>query len=210
MDPTTAIFFIIILFLSIVIHEYAHAYVAYSLGDPTAKYAGRLTLDPIPHIDFFGTILLPMFLILSGSPFLFGWAKPVPINPHNFKDQEYGQAKVAIAGPAANLFLALIFGLLIRITVANEALYFLMPLIPLFVAIVLINILLALFNLLPIPPLDGSHILFTFLPDSAQNIKVFLQKYGFFLLLGFIIFGGFRFLFPLIMILFYIITGTTF
>ena len=210
MDPTTAIFFIIILFLSIMIHEYAHAYVAYSLGDPTAKYAGRLTLDPIPHIDFFGTILLPMFLILSGSPFLFGWAKPVPINPHNLKDQEYGQAKVAIAGPAANLFLALIFGLLIRITVVNEALYFLMPLIPLFVAIVFINILLALFNLLPIPPLDGSHILFTFLPDSAQNIKVFLQKYGFFLLLGFIIFGGFRFLFPLIMILFYIITGTTF
>ena len=210
MDPTTAIFFIIILFLSIVIHEYAHAYVAYSLGDPTAKYAGRLTLNPIPHIDFFGTILLPMLLILSSSPFLFGWAKPVPINPYNFKDQKYGQAKVAIAGPAANLFLALIFGLLIRITVANEALYFLMPLIPLFVAIVFINILLALFNLLPIPPLDGSHILFTFLPDSAQNIKVFLQKYGFFLLLGFIIFGGFRFLFPLIMILFYIITGTTF
>jgi Zn-dependent protease len=210
MDPTTAIFFIIILFLSIVIHEYAHAYVAYSLGDPTAKYAGRLTLNPIPHIDFFGTILLPMLLILSSSPFLFGWAKPVPINPYNFKDQKYGQAKVAIAGPAANLFLALIFGLLIRFTIANEALYFLMPLIPLFGAIVIINILLALFNLLPFPPLDGSHILFTFLPDSAQNIKVFLQKYGFFLLLGFIIFGGFRFLFPLIMILFYIITGTTF
>jgi len=200
----TILFFLIILFFSIVIHEYSHAQAAYSLGDPTAKYAGRLTLNPIPHIDLLGTIILPMILIFTGSPLLFGWAKPVPINPYNLKDQRYGQAKVAIAGPAANLLIAFIFGSIIRFFPNNEIL---LPLFPLFEGIVFINILLALFNLLPIPPLDGSHILFTFLPDSMQNVKIFMMQYGVFILIGFLFLGGFRLLFPIILMLFYLFTG---
>lgn len=197
-------FFLIILFFSIIVHEYAHAQIAYSLGDPTAKYAGRLTLNPIPHIDIIGTIFIPMILVFFHSPILFGWAKPVPINPYNFSDQKYGQFKVATAGPASNLLIAFIFGSIIRFFPDSEIL---LPLFPLFGFIVLINILLALFNSLPIPPLDGSHILFTFLPNSMNNVKMFLSQYGFFLLLGFIIFGGFRLLSPIILMIFYLFTG---
>ena len=115
----TIIFVLIILLFSIVIHEVAHGSVAYSLGDPTAKNAGRLTLNPIPHIDPIGSILLPGVLILmsvalGGGGIIFGWAKPVPINPYNFRDQKYGEVKVALAGPGANLLIALVFGLVLR------------------------------------------------------------------------------------------------
>lgn len=202
------LFLITILIFSVVIHEVSHGAMANYLGDPTAKEAGRLTLNPISHLDPIGSILLPLFLILmakvSGGGIIFGWAKPVPINPYNFRDQKWGSAKVALAGPGANLALALFFGLLLRFL---PDFLFLPGLALMFSYIVYINLLLAVFNLLPIPPLDGSHILFTFLPSLSDRIKIFLARFGFFLLLFFIFF-----LFPLmsslIRWLFVLITGS--
>lgn len=197
------IFLIIILILSIIIHEVAHGSVAYYLGDPTAKYAGRLTLNPLKHLDPIGSIILPIFLIIFKSPILFGYAKPVPINPRNFRDQKYGSMKVALAGPASNLAIAVFFGLILRFFPGLSALP---GLIEMFSFIVYINILLAIFNLLPIPPLDGSHILFALLPLSARNIKIFLQQFGLFILL-FIIFFAFRYIILIISWIFILITG---
>jgi Zn-dependent protease len=186
------LFFILIVLIflfSIVFHEVSHGWVAYALGDPTAKYEGRLTLNPLKHLDPIGSVLLPGVLILTsiafGGGIIFGWAKPVPINPYNFRDQKYGQAKVALAGPLANIVLALVFGLSLRF------LPFLSSLPNIFLVfsyIVQINILLAIFNLLPIPPLDGSHILFTFLPPSYQEFRIVLAQYGFLVLLFIILF----------------------
>lgn len=198
------LFIIIILIFSIVIHEVSHGAVANLLGDPTAKNAGRLTLNPIKHLDPMGSVILPLLLILIKSPFLFGWAKPVPINPYNFRDQKYGSAKTALAGPAANLALALIFGLALRFLpapIVSSGLVFM------FSYIVYINLLLAIFNLLPIPPLDGSHLLYTFLPYSMENIKVFLNQFGIFILF-FIIFFLFRWIILIINWLFALIVGT--
>ena len=204
------LFLIIILIFSIVIHEVSHGTMANYLGDPTAKYAGRLTLNPISHLDPIGSVILPIFLIIMakimGGGIIFGWAKPVPINPYNFRDQKYGSAKVALAGPASNLALALVFGLALRFLPILD----IHPgLVLMFSYIVWINILLAVFNLLPIPPLDGSHILFTFLPYSMQNIKIFLSQFGLFILL-FIIFFLFRWAIYLINWIFSLIVGTPF
>jgi Zn-dependent protease len=201
------IFLIIILIFSIVIHEVSHGAVANYLGDPTAKYAGRLTLNPIKHLDPIGSVILPIFLVLmaklTGGGIIFGWAKPVPINPYNFRDPKYGSAKVALAGPASNLTIALIFGLALRFFPVISTI----PGLDLmFSYIVYINILLAVFNLLPIPPLDGSHILFTFLPPGMQNIKIFLSQFGLFILL-FIIFFFFRWLILIINLIFSLIVG---
>lgn len=198
------IFLIVILIFSIVIHEISHGAMANYLGDPTAKYAGRLTLNPIKHLDPIGSVLVPLFLIIMRSPFLIGWAKPVPINPYNFRDQKYGSAKVAMAGPGANLLLALFFGLVIRFfsgVIDSPALF------SMFGLIVFINILLAVFNLLPIPPLDGSHVLFTFLPYSMEHLKIALSQYGFFILILFFFLGGFRILSPIIFGIYSLITG---
>jgi hypothetical protein len=114
MDATNAIFYIIILVMSIVIHEVSHGFMAEYFGDPTARNAGRLTLNPIPHLDIFGSILLPAILVLSHSPFLFGWAKPVPYNPNNLSNKKWGTISVAVAGVAMNFFIAIVFGLIIR------------------------------------------------------------------------------------------------
>jgi len=182
------LFLIIILIFSVIIHEISHGAMANYLGDPTAKYAGRITLNPLKHLDPIGSVILPIFLILmaklTGGGIIFGWAKPVPINPYNFQDKKYGEAKVALSGPGSNLAVALVFGLTLRFI---PALSVLPGLYLIFSYIVYINILLAVVNLLPIPPLDGSHIFFTFIPSSMQNIKIFLSQFGFFILL-FIIF----------------------
>ncbi len=191
---------IAVLLFSIVIHEVAHGAMAYYLGDPTAKYAGRLTLNPIRHLDPIGSILVPLFLVIIGSPFLFGWAKPVPFNPYYLRDRRYGSLKVAIAGPASNLLIALVFGLLIRSFPDLAGL-------PGVIYIVRINILLAAFNLMPIPPLDGSHILFTFLPSSMQRFRIIFSQYGFLVIVVFIFVGGFRLIFPLVLQIFSLITG---
>lgn len=200
------IFSLIVLLFSVVIHEVSHGSVAYALGDPTAKYAGRLTLNPIKHLDPMGSVLLPLLLLLltAGRGPIFGWAKPVPINPYNFKNPRWDNAKVAIAGPGSNLLIALIFGLIIRFSP------FLPPsLFIIFSIIVILNLLLAIFNLLPIPPLDGSHLLFTILPERFWKLKIFLQQYGFFILIFFIFFG-LRWIFSGTMFLYSLICGQPF
>ncbi|MBL7156342.1 MAG: site-2 protease family protein [Candidatus Pacebacteria bacterium] len=155
----STIFSLIIILFSIVLHEIAHGYTAYKLGDPTAKYAGRLTLNPLAHLDPVGSFLVPLFTLVMtlGRGPMFGWAKPVPINPYNFTDQKYGQLKVAIAGPAMNFLVALILGLILK--------FFALPYIvwSIFSTARILNIYLGAFNLIPIPPLDGSHILSAFL-----------------------------------------------
>jgi len=169
-----------VLVLSIILHELAHGYAANWLGDPTARLAGRLTLNPIHHIDPLGSIIIPGLLFFSGAGFLFGWAKPVPYNPYNLRNRRWGEAFVAAAGPLTNLLLAVIFAILIRMSgqlglsgafleVANF--------------IVLINIVLALFNSIPFPPLDGSKVITPFLPfglaQQYQALGAMVERLGF-------------------------------
>ncbi len=176
------IFYFLVIVPSAIIHEYAHGLAADMLGDPTARYAGRLTINPIPHIDLWGTILMPITLsMLTGGKFLFAYAKPVPYNPYNLKNQKWGPAMVAIAGPAANLLLAIAFAIFVRILPASNFTAILS-------IIVYANIMLTIFNLVPIPPLDGSKILYALLPDSARGVRVFLDKYGTMILLFFVFF----------------------
>lgn len=193
--------------MSVVIHEISHGFMAERFGDQTARHAGRLTLNPLAHLDLFGSILLPALLIISKAGFLFGWAKPVPYNPDNLSDRKWGTFWVAAAGVLANFGLAIIFGLLIRVApylalpagVAAD-LYFIAT------AIVLINLGLGIFNLVPIPPLDGSKILFTFLPSSLYGVISFLETYSFIFLIIFIIYFS-DVLFPILAGLFQLITG---
>ena len=203
------IFIILILLFSIIIHEISHGLMADYLGDPTAKNAGRLTLNPISHLDPIGSILVPLLLIISKAGIVFGWAKPVPVNPYNLRDKVYGQAKVAVAGPLANIFIALFFGIILRFIPYLFSYQVAINLITIFSYIVWINLILAIFNLLPIPPLDGSHILFTFLPKQFDNIKIFLHQYQLFILLFFIFFC-LPMIFPLINGAFRLITGFSF
>jgi Zn-dependent protease len=167
------IFILIILLYSIILHEVSHGYVAYRLGDPTAKYEGRLTLNPISHLDPLGTILLPI-LTLYTAGFVFGWAKPVLYNPYNLKNPQKDSIYIALAGPLTNVLLALIFTLLYKIFPSAIFLFGLK-----------INLVLAFFNLLPIPPLDGSKILLTKIP---LEIYQYLELYGFLLIIIFIMF----------------------
>jgi len=203
------IFIILILLCSIVIHEVSHGLMADYLGDPTAKLAGRLTLNPLKHLDPIGSILVPLILIISKVGIVFGWAKPVPINPFNLRDKVYGQAKVAIAGPLANILVALVFGLMIRFLPFLSSSQIGENLTIIFSYIVWINLVLAIFNLLPIPPLDGSHILFTFLPERFDNLKIFLVQYQLFILLFFIFFC-LHLIIPLVSWIFYLIVGVSF
>lgn len=154
---------IIALIFSVIIHEIAHGYAANWLGDPTARLSGRLTLNPIPHLDPLMSVILPGLLIVTGSPFLFGAAKPVPYNPYNFTNQKWGEAIVAFAGPAANLMIAFVFAMIIR---ASEVFHLSVSFLELAFHIIILNIFLALLNLVPIPPLDGSKILPRLLPRS--------------------------------------------
>ncbi|MBU1137010.1 site-2 protease family protein [Patescibacteria group bacterium] len=201
---TTLVFQLAVLLMSVVIHEFAHGWAAFYLGDPTAKYYGRLTLNPIKHLDPFGSFIVPVLLVLFQSPVIFGWAKPVPFNPYNLSDQKYGPAKVAVAGPLANLTIALVFGLFLRFMPVS----FLSStgLGAIFGVIVFLNLLLAIFNLMPIPPLDGSKLLFAFLPASADKVRMFLEQYGTIILLFFIFFA-FQWIMPLIFGLFNLIVG---
>ena len=201
------IFSLIILLFSVIIHEVAHGYAALMQGDKTAEYAGRLTLNPLPHIDPVGTIVLPL-LSLSLGGFLFGWAKPVPYNPYNLRNQRWGEAIVAAAGPLSNILLAVIFGCIIRFyVVPNGAFDGGLALIS--DVIVKVNIVLAVFNLMPIPPLDGSKILSTLLPSGFIRVRQAMERFGF---LGVIIFLVFiwRFVTPLIPWAYELITGIPF
>lgn len=172
-DSALTVFTVLVLIYSVIIHEVAHGYAANSLGDPTARLAKRLTLNPLRHVDLFGTIIIPGLLVLSHSPFLFGWAKPVPYNPYNLKSQRWGEAIVAVAGVATNLLLAIIFALVARAAYADgSAMYG-----DLASIVVLINLFLGLFNLIPFPPLDGYTFLRGLLPlKSALAFREFEER----------------------------------
>jgi len=192
--------------MSIVIHEVSHGFMAEYFGDKTARFAGRLTLNPLVHLDFFGSILLPALLVLSHSPFLFGWAKPVPYNPENLSNKKWGTIAVAGAGVLANFFIAILFGIIIRFTPSLAlpiGFYFITSI------IVIVNLALGIFNLVPIPPLDGSKILFSLLPYSFLKIIVLIEQYSLILLLLFIVFFS-NYLFPILSYLFTLITGLAF
>ena len=196
------IFQIVILIFSVVIHEVSHGAVAFALGDPTAKNEGRLTLNPISHLDFFGSILLPVITFIS-SGFIFGWARPVPYNPYNLKNQKYGPAMVGAAGPLSNFLIALVFGFLMRFSdVLNLPATFLE--IAFFIAF--LNLILAVFNLVPIPPLDGSKVLFALLPARSIELQATLERYGIFILLVFIFFFSGAIL-PIVQFFLRLITG---
>src|SRR3989344_7468355 len=173
------IFYIVVLIMSVVIHEVSHGFTAEYFGDQTARYAGRLTLNPIKHLDLFGSILLPALFVISHSPFLFGWAKPVPYNPDNLSNKKWGTVAVAAAGVIANFSIAIIFGIIIRLTSGMDlpvGFYFITS------TIVVVNLALGIFNLVPIPPLDGSKILFSLLPYSFSSVISFFDQYSLVLL----------------------------
>jgi Zn-dependent protease len=195
------IFQIAVLILSVVVHEVSHGFAANYLGDPTARLQGRLTLNPLPHIDPIGSVIVPLLLFFTSTGVMFGWAKPVPVNPYNLRGK-FGEAIVAGAGPLSNIGIALVFGLLIRAGAGAMPESFLQ----IAVAVVIINIVLAIFNLVPIPPLDGSKILFAFLPFHFQRARESLERYGFFIVLIFIVFLW-QYLTPIIGTIFSLLTG---
>jgi len=175
MDPISLIFSIIILIMSVVLHELSHGYAAVALGDPTPRIQGRLTLNPLKHIDPIGSVVVPIVTSLFG--FTFGWAKPVQWNPYNLKNPRSGELLIAAAGPACNLLIALVFSLFVRFTP------FSLPFIEISYYVVTINVVLALFNLVPLPPLDGSHILFSLLPPRLVSVRMAIERYSIFFLL---------------------------
>ena len=189
--------------MSVVIHEVSHGYMANYLGDPTAKYEGRLTLNPIKHLDPIGSILVPVIGYFSGG-MIFGWAKPVPYNSHNLRPGRWSETFVALAGPFSNLSLALIFGLFLRFSSGFGAIN--QNVLHITALIVFINLILMLFNLVPVPPLDGSKLLFAFFPQRMYELRGFFERYGFILVLVFI-FYGWQFVAPFAYSIFGLITG---
>jgi len=203
---------LVILILSVIVHEVAHGYAANSLGDPTARLAGRLTINPIPHIDLMGSIVLPVLLVLTSSPILFGWAKPVPYNPFNLKNHRWGETLVALAGVATNFLLAIIFGLIVRFsaTIGLDA-----TAVSLAATIAFINLFLGLFNLIPFPPLDGFTALRSALPwhlsSGLSRLENQVRDAGMLSLILFLIIFSYIFAVPffnLVLWLFGLLTGS--
>lgn len=196
------IFSIIILIFSIIVHELAHGFMADYLGDPTARLQGRLTLNPIKHIDPVGSIIVPIITSLAG--FTFGWAKPVEYNPYNLKNKRKGEFLIALAGPSSNLLIAFIFGMIIRFNISDIS----SPtsFIGFCVIIVIINLVLAIFNLIPLPPLDGSKLLFAWLPQQYGRFRIMMEAYApvFILIVVFVLW---KVISPLVFLVFGIITG---
>jgi len=202
---------LIILILSVIAHEVAHGYAANTLGDPTARLAGRLTLNPLPHIDLIGSIILPALLVFTHSPIMFGWAKPVPYNPYNLRHQRWGETLVAIAGVATNILLAIIFGLIVRFsaTIGLDT-----TAISLAATIAFINLFLGLFNLIPFPPLDGFTALRSALPwhlsSGLNRLEHHVRTMGVMSLILFLIVFSYIFAVPffnLVAWIFMLITG---
>lgn len=192
---------IIILVMSVVVHEVSHGYVALLLGDPTAKLSGRLTLNPLKHLDPVGSVLLPLLMAFSGGP-VFGWARPVPYNPYNLQAGAWGPAFVGAAGPLSNLLIAGVFSVLFRMFVSSA-------LAPAFLLVVVVNLSLAIFNLIPVPPLDGSKLLFALLPYRHQSVQYFLESNEWILLLV-VVFLSSRIVSPILEVLVTLFTGVTF
>jgi len=203
MQGTETIFSLIILIISVVLHEVSHGYAAAILGDPTAKYAGRLTLNPLAHLDPVGSFFVPILTTVLGGV-TFGWAKPVPYNPYNLRGGKWGPAIVGAAGPLANLFLAVFFSLMLH---SNFIQSFLSPTItPLIVGAILINIILFVVNIIPVPPIDGSKILFSLIPYRYNFIVEFMEKYQLLLVLLVILFLN-VIIWPVVNILYYVLVG---
>jgi len=195
------LFQIFILFFSVVIHEYSHGFTAYKLGDPTAKMRGRLTFNPLAHIDPLGTIILPLSLFFLGSRIIFGWAKPVPINFSNLRNPKRDIILVGIAGPLVNVSVAVVLSLILKVNLPDLLLE------PLEIAI-LINLVLAVFNLIPIPPLDGSRILMGLLPDDLAYRFSLLEPFGVFIIFFLLMLGLFqRIILPIVFSLAKILIG---
>lgn len=169
-DPIVFLAWLIAILVSLTIHEFAHAYFAFLQGDPTPRLMGRISFNPLRHIDVFGFIAL---LIIG-----FGWGKPVPVNPVYFKNKKWGEAIVSIVGPLTNLFLAILFGVILKIVWVTGNFAMTNMMIIFLYNLVVINIVLCLFNLIPISPLDGSHVLFAILPDKFNEFKYQLSKQG--------------------------------
>jgi len=178
---------ILVFLLAVVAHEVAHGFAAYMMGDGTAKDAGRLTVNPIAHIDPIGTVVLPVLLILAHSPVLFGWAKPVPVNPRNFRNPRKGMFITSLAGPSANFSLAAMTAVILKTGIAapHSAMWTFL------LYGVIINLILGVFNLLPVPPLDGANMLFSVLPREAYGYFMRLERYGFIILIGLLYLGLF-------------------
>lgn len=197
------ILFVAVLVMSVVVHEVAHGWMAYFLGDQTARHAGRLTLNPIPHIDPIGSILVPAVMAMINPSFLFGWAKPVPFNPYNLRSGNWGPALVALAGPFSNLSIALFFAVLVRLA---ETLALAPVMVQFILQIIVLNIVLALFNLFPIPPLDGSKVLFALLPYRWRIVEELMVRYQLVLILVVLFLGG-NLLTILVNVVFGLLTG---
>lgn len=176
-----------ILLFSIVVHEVAHGWMAERQGDPTARMLGRITLNPLPHIDLFGSILVPGLLLLTGSGIIFGWAKPVPVTPQNFRDRRTGDIAVSLAGPGSNVALAL--GLTALLFVVRVALGDVSPVLWVLCSYgIFLNLILAVFNLIPVPPLDGSHVVAALLPGPLAYAYRSVGQVGLLVLLAVLFF----------------------
>ncbi len=178
--------------LAVVIHEVSHGYVAYKLGDNTAKFMGRLTLNPIAHVDIFGTLILPAVLLIAHSPILFGWAKPVPVNFFNLKNPKRDSAFVALAGPASNIIMAIGFAIMYHLFVFLPIPYIQQPMLLTCIYGVQLNLIFAFFNLIPILPLDGGRILAAFMPPKLAYSFSKIEPYGMYIVIALIFLGIFN------------------
>lgn len=184
---------LIILIFSAIVHEVSHGLAAEKFGDDTARDAGRITLNPIPHIDPYGSILLPALLLFLNSPIVFGAAKPVPVNFNNLRPQRLGMAIVSLAGPLSNFVLAILAAVIIKLGLSNDIAN------PILYQVILINLVLGTFNLVPIPPLDGSKVIAAFLPEEWMEKILSLERFGFILVIVFLLLGWLeRILYPVL------------
>jgi len=195
---------LVILIFSAIVHEVSHGLMAEKFGDDTAREAGRITLNPIPHIDPYGSILLPALLLFVHSPIIFGAAKPVPVNFNNLRPRKLGMAAVSLAGPLSNFLLAIICALVLRFGLSNSVAS------PILLQVIFINLILGTFNLIPIPPLDGSKVVAAFLPDQLMYTILSWERFGFILVIIFLMLGWLQAILVPVLSLFSRLSGINF